>query len=434
MSDQRSSSTSPPASAARATLPEYLARWAAERPRALAIRHKSHGAWAAWTWGDLQSEVDRVAAALAARRFDPGDVVAIAAFPSPQALAVTVAAQGLGGAAIWIDPDALVPLVGQSAAASAGERSPLDGAPVSRLVPAARFGFARDEATLARLHARFGSAGCWALGLFTAEHGSPADSPAAAVRVYADAAADHGGIPEKAPLRVKPSDAGFFFPHHTAAAVIFDVARSAAPSLPQAALVAGAQAWLESERIGAEHQAFLGEAPTTEAGAIFLAGWLVGGLSLGLPEDATTADTDRREMQPTIVAATGAAYGRLWQRVADNLPAPRTLLGAFVDAGLASAAGRARRAVSWWLVRRPLREVLGFRRLEVAFVLGAASLPAAARDRLAGLGVRLRALPLASDADADAAADVSFCLSAAGHSRPFEPVLALSSSSAGKVT
>src|SRR3954467_14831049 len=92
------SSTGPPA-----TLPDYLAHWAFHRARAVALRHKAHGNWSAWTWGDLQAEVARVAAALAARGFERGEVVAVAAELSPQALAVALAAQGLGGAALWVE-------------------------------------------------------------------------------------------------------------------------------------------------------------------------------------------------------------------------------------------------------------------------------------------------------------------------------------------
>ncbi len=260
-----------PAAPPPATLPEYLAHWAAVRPRAIAIRHKSLGVWDAWTWSDLQAQVGRASATLESQGVDPGHAAASSSDLSPRALAAALAAQALSGAAFPV----------------------LDGA----------------------------------------------------------------------------------------------------EALTQAGLIAAARTWLDAHGVGAEDRAFTGEAPTTEATAIFIAGWLVAGIALILPEDATTADADRREAQPTIVAATAASYEQLRQRIADNLPAAGTRLRAAVDAGLtASPRNRARRALGGWLVRRPLREILGFRRAALALVLDEEPPPVAAQELFAQLGVPLRAL------------------------------------------
>jgi acyl-CoA synthetase (AMP-forming)/AMP-acid ligase II len=428
MSTPRSVPTASSTTTSSATLPEHLARWGAERGRAVALRHKEHGVWVTSTWGDVQAEVARVAGALADRGFERGDVVAVASALSPQALAVTLAAQGLGGAALWVEPEALGE---RDAEASASDDA------VSPSARAARFGFARDEAALIALRARFGAAR-WALALFTAEHVSPheeGDDATSAVRAYADAAADVdvAAAPRPARLPANPDDSAFLFVGGAAGGVATGAdGRPVAPSLTQAASIAGARAWLEAEAVGAGGTAFAWEGPTTAAAAIFLAGWLVAGFTLSLPEDATTADADRREVQPTIVAATGTAYERLQQQVADNLPRPGGLIRRAVDAGLASTAGGVRGALGSWLVRRPLREVLGLRRVAVALELGA-SAPAAAQELLARLGVPLRALPVAATAE-PGAAEAPFSRSAPDHSIRFEPALALSSSTPGKLT
>ena len=422
MSTPRSVPTASPtiwSSAAPATLPEHLARWGAERGRSIALRHKTHGVWVTWTWGDLQAEVARIAAALADRRFERGDVIAVASGLSPQALAVTLAAQGLGGAALWVDPEAVgVPGAGASA----------DGEAVSPSAPGARFGFARDEAGLVGLRARIG-ADHWALALFTAEHVSPqaeGDDGRSAVRAYAEVAANVVAAPRANPLRATPGAPAFFFLPGDVA--VGERSRPQAASLTQAASIAGARRWLEAEAVGAGGAAFAWEGPTTAAAAIFLAGWLVAGFTLNLPEDATTADADRREVQPTIVAASGTAYERLRQQVADNLPAPGGLIRKAVDAGLTSTIGGARGALGWWLVRRPLREVLGLKRVQAALVLGAPA-PAASEELLARLGVRLRVLPAEIGA-----AEAPLSRSAPDHSIRFEPALALSSSTPRELT
>lgn len=241
---------------ALATLREYLALWAATRPRAVAIRYKALGVWGTWTWSNLQAEVGHVVAA--------------------------TGSQGVRG-----------------------DASPLS----SGLTP----------------------------------------------RVLATALATG--------------------------------------ALAQAGLIASARIWLDANDVNADDRAFAWDAPTTDAAAVFIAGWLVAGITLILPEDPTTADADRREAQPTIVAATGASYERLRQRVADNLPARGTRLRTAVDAGLAaSPRDWIRRALGGWLVRHPLRAILGLRRAALALVLDEAPLAPEAQDLFAQLGVPLRTL------------------------------------------
>jgi len=371
------------------SLPDHLARSAARQAGAIALCHKARGGWVAWTWRDWNAEVKRVAAALATRGFRPGDVVAIAAHPSPQALAVTLAAQTLGGAAMWLDPEFT-------------QRPSIRGPAVEKI----RFGFARDEAALAQLRARLGLGEPWTLGLHTADHGSP-DDAAAAVRTYAAAAAE-GDTFEESPRWARASDVAFW--------IEGDGLNRAPSVLTHGTLADAGLAWLAAAGPVSAGVAFVAEAPTTAAVAAFFAGWLVGGFPLGLPEDPTTADTDRQELQPCIVAATGGAFGKFARRVTDSLPPPDTLSRRALDAGLSS---RAR----WggWVVRRRLREVLGLRRAEVALVLGDPSPPATA-SLFAALRILLRTLSAAASATSTSQAlAIEDARSAAAISAPAAP-------------
>lgn len=374
---RRSHSRSPASdSAAPATLPAHLARWAAERPRGIALRHKTLGVWKAWTWFELQNEVVRLAAALSAGGFQPEDVIVVAAGLSPLSVAVSLAAQSLGGAALWLDDPRAARPAGQTAAITTSR------------VGAPRFAFAEDEAALARARAQLGSGGPWALAIVTAEHATAGEGAASAVRAYADVVAE-------ARIRADAISPGA---GRDAAAFVFladPVAAGTPTVLTQSEAIVAAGRWLGAERVDAGVQAFAWEGPTTAPSAIFLTGWLLAGFTLGFPEDPTTADLDRRELQPTVVAASGGALGRLWERIVDGLPVPGTVVRRIVNAGMAAAGRGFRGFAGWWLVRRPLRRVLGLRETEVALVLGGPPVPAAAQNLFAQMRIRLRALPAA---------------------------------------
>jgi len=399
-SDTGHSRSSRDDSARPSTLPGHLARWATERPRAIALRHKARGVWTAWTWSDLRAEVMRLAAALAARGFEPEDAIVVAAGPSPPALAASLAAQSLGGAAWWLAPQTV-------RRPGAIEATPTFGA---RSANTPRFAFAEDEVALAAVHMRLGSGAPWALALVTAEHAAAGEGAASAVRAYAD-------VVGQAHL---PGDAASPAADRDVAAFVFST-DGGGTALTQSEAVAAARRWLEVAHVDARVQAFASEGPTTAPNAIFLAGWLVGGFTLGLPEDATTSDADRRELQPTVVAASGGALERLWLRIVDGLPASGTLVRRIVNAGLAASDHGFRGLAGWWLVRRPLRRVLGLGETRVTLALGGAPVPAAAQTLFAQLRVSLGALPTANLSRAE----LAVFSSVADAATRFDPALAL---------
>src|SRR5580658_9166473 len=147
---------SPPlASPSPRTLPEWLQAAVKSRGDAVAVRHKVRGIWRPRTWRRLAAEVVCVAGAFEARGFQRGDAVVVAGCVRPEAIVATLAAQWLGGAAIWVersDPGKLLP---------------------SRMQPGATprlcVAFASDEAGLVALRTAPELASSLALGL----HASP---------------------------------------------------------------------------------------------------------------------------------------------------------------------------------------------------------------------------------------------------------------------
>src|SRR5580692_5596313 len=135
--------TSPPlTSPSPRTLPEWLEAAARTRGDAVAVRHKVRGVWRSRTWRRVAAEVRCLAVAFEAHGFGKGDAIVIAGCVRPEAIEAALAAQWLGGAAIWVessDPAALPPSLRQAGTA---------GGP-----PRVRVAFASDEAKLVALRA-----------------------------------------------------------------------------------------------------------------------------------------------------------------------------------------------------------------------------------------------------------------------------------------
>jgi long-chain acyl-CoA synthetase len=89
------------------TFPRLLARHAAERPAAPAIREKDLGIWQTWSWSRLREEVVAIAAALEAEGFGPGDHLAVIGENRPRLYAAMIAAQLLRGIPVPMYQDAI---------------------------------------------------------------------------------------------------------------------------------------------------------------------------------------------------------------------------------------------------------------------------------------------------------------------------------------
>jgi long-chain acyl-CoA synthetase len=89
------------------TFPRLLAKHAAERPSAPALREKDLGIWQAMSWAELKAEVEVVAAGLAAAGFERGMKLALIGENRPRLYIGMIAAQVLGGVPVPLYQDAV---------------------------------------------------------------------------------------------------------------------------------------------------------------------------------------------------------------------------------------------------------------------------------------------------------------------------------------
>ena len=89
------------------TFPKVLLYNAGRRGERPAVREKDYGIWQSWTWGAVADEVRALACGLAALGFKPGDMLVIAGDNRPQLYWAMVAAQTLGGVPVPVYQDSV---------------------------------------------------------------------------------------------------------------------------------------------------------------------------------------------------------------------------------------------------------------------------------------------------------------------------------------
>ena len=89
------------------TFPKLLLYNAGRRGERPAVREKDYGIWQSWTWGTVADEVRALACGLAALGFKPGDMLVIAGDNRPQLYWAMVAAQTLGGVPVPVYQDSV---------------------------------------------------------------------------------------------------------------------------------------------------------------------------------------------------------------------------------------------------------------------------------------------------------------------------------------
>ncbi|WP_437884360.1 AMP-binding protein [Pseudomonas sp. LRF_L74] len=342
------------------TLPGRLLRQAELRPRAVALRHKRLGVWQARTWQQLLDEVRALATNLAAAGFAPGTHLLVLSRPRPEALIASLAAQWLGGVASLFDP--------------------LQEAAAQRLVLTrlgADFVLAEGAEEVARIR-QAGLAPAWLV--FVDGRGLVSD---AHVRGNAlDYAQLSIGEDKPAQPLSSAGDAAFAFYRHGAAG-------TERQAFSHAELLAQAEVLIRDERLTAAEEALAARAFAASGQARYLlASWLQAGFCLNFPERLETRDQDRRELGPSLVLGTRETYGRLLALLQERLPLAGTWRRRWLERVLAGKGG----VLGNWLIRRPLRDVIGFSRARVALLVGA-PLDEEARRFFDGLGIEVRTWP-----------------------------------------
>ncbi|HMC48230.1 MAG TPA: AMP-binding protein [Caballeronia sp.] len=321
------------------TLPAWLAEQARHCPHATALRHKRLGRWEQLSWHALAEKVEALAAGLAARDFGAGDALLLVSQPREEALCLSLAAQWRGGVAVPVEPSVSDQALGRI---------------VRHLAPL--FTFADDDQQVDRLLAL----SQWVID---ANPRGLRPHPNADVIEYTTLASPDKGVKATA----RPDHDAFIFYRDDAGHGIEEQRITHTTLIREARLVAA------KEHLHPADDAFAARAFATAAQARYLvAPWLLTGFRLNFPESLETRDNDRRELAPTVVAGTRETYGRVARLVDARLPGANSVRRRLLDRLSDEQSSWLLRTAAWWLVARPLREVIGFRRTHAALVAGAA--------------------------------------------------------------
>lgn len=344
-------------------LPASLLARARQRGGDVALRHKHLGLWQQHSWRQLLAEVQGLATSLRAAGFAVGDSLVILSRPRPEALLASLAAQWLGGVAALLDPLA----AGDEQVALLREL-------------ASDFVFAEGQEEVERVRL----VGLSPRLLFYADARGLAASD---VQSYASLAATPAQ--DDLPIQARGELPAFSF-HR------LEAGQAQQHWLSHAQLLGEGRRLIEQERLSANEEALAARTFAASGQARYLlAPWLLAGFRLNFPESLATRDNDRRELGPTLVMGTHDSYGRLYALAQQRLPLPGSLLRRSLDWALDGRGGVLRNSLGHWLLRRPLRDVLGLSRARVPLLVGEA-LPGEVQAFFAALGVAPRAWPEAA--------------------------------------
>ena len=344
-----------------ASLPQWLQQQAQRHGADVALRHKHLGVWQEWTWGLVADEVRRLASALQARGFSTGASLTIISRPRPQALLAALAAQWLGGVASLFDP--------------------LEARPQQvQLLGTLQPDFVLVEGLEEMLRLRAAQVNPSVL-VYLDKRGLSDSMPFAQALDYAALVAER--------------PAGELAPQGQVLQTAFVFYRGAGQAIEEqrvshAELLQEGQRLVTREGLGRQEEALAARAFASGGQARYLlAPWLIAGFRLNFPENLATRDRDRRELGPTLVAGTRETYERLYRYALERLPESGSWSRRLVDWALAAQPGLLQRQLGNWLVRRPLRDVLGFSRTHAPLLVGDA-LPPETQAFFQALGIRVR--------------------------------------------
>lgn len=337
------------------SLPQALLLQALTRGPAIALRYKQLGIWQTRSWSALAQDVSQLATALQQHGFTASDDLLIISQARAEALLLALAAQWLGGSVSLLDPTvdnrtllAQLPCTYVLAQAIDGVQQLQEAARQPKLLVYldGRGLSAADDDGLTAYATLFGAV--------PAGPPPPATDPQATAFVFYPA---HGGQPQ---------------------------------SLSHGQLLEGASKLVTREGLSATEEALAARVFAASGQARYLlAPWLSAGFCLNFPEALATRDTDRRELGPTLVLGTRESYARLEQWARERLPLPGTFSHRLYRWALVPDTGVLRRVLGYWLIRRPLLDVLGMSRLRVPLLVGPPLTPESA-GFFAALGIRPR--------------------------------------------
>ncbi|SNR83817.1 AMP-binding enzyme [Methylobacillus rhizosphaerae] len=341
------------------TFPHQLLHQAATQPALVALRHKYLGIWHQQSWRELSDEVGSLARALAELGLGQGDTLVLLTYPRREALLLSMAAQWLGAIAAPVDPD-------------------LDKDTLALLLShlQSRFVFAegQDQVGQALLHGATRVVYAEARGMTAYSHEN--------LHAYIELVqTDTKGVH---PLMAREQDVAF------ALYRITDEQQVQVEHFRHVELLQEGRHLVLTERLGQREEAFAARVFATSGHLRYLLSpWLTAGFTLNFPENIVTRDADRRELGPTLVVGTRETYQRLESLVKARLPIAGSYVGRFVTYALQSDGSRFQKLLAYWLIKRPLKDVIGFSHIHLPLLIG----PALSQESLhffRSLGIHIR--------------------------------------------
>jgi long-chain acyl-CoA synthetase len=375
------------------TFPKLLLRNAAERGGRPAMREKHLGIWQTWTWGEVLAEVRAAALGFERRGIGPGDAVAIVGANRPRLYWSMLAVQSLGAVPVPVYADSVADEIAyvlahaEVVAAVCQDQEQVDKLiSVADQTPQLRFLVYDEPRGLGdygkdRLHA-FTEIQDEGRAAMTADH---ALTEAWGARVAA-------GSPDDVSVILYTSGT---------------TGRSKGVMLSAGGCVAAARDTVAFDKL-TERDEVLAYLPLAWVGDHYLnyAQALVAGFCIACPESPETVTQDLREIGPSFYFAPPRVFEGLLTRVTIRMEDASRLKRAMVRQFLTVArrhgeaildgrpvplTGRLAYALGEILVYGPMKNVLGFSRIRVAYTAGEAIGP----DLFAfwrGLGLNLKQL------------------------------------------
>ena len=324
------------------TLPHWLIHHAETQPRRIALRHKQQGVWHEQSWKALQAEIVKLVDALAGLGFGVGDTLVLLTHPRREALLLSLAAQWLGGVAAPLDPS-------------------LEEATLNLLLGHLKPGFVFAEEQRQVDQALLGSR----VNAQIIHADSVLGQTSARVQHY-QRLLDQARPASRAPLAEAEHSAFALYRLNGLRQVQVEHFR-------HEELVKEGRQLVFTERLGRHEQALTARVFATSGHLRYvLAPWLTAGFTLNFPQSIDTRDADRRELKPTLVEGTRDTYERLEGLIRAQLPLPDSLAGRLVTYALRPDGTVLQRFLGYWLVKRRLRNIIGFSRIRVPLLIGPA--------------------------------------------------------------
>ncbi len=350
------------------TFPNLLYFQAFDKPLSVAIRHKQLGIWHEKRWSELHQELLQLVQLLKEKGFKAGDTLFLLSHPRPEALLVSIAAHWLGGISAPLDPS-------------------YEEAKISTLLKALQpvFIFAEGQSQVDHIL----SLGLPHQFMIYADGRGLSQYNHAKLHAYADIENIQAIDYQKQLSIAQPVDTAFVFYR------LNDSDDVELQQLTHGEMLAQGRKLVKQEAL-TEHEEALAARAFAASGHVryLLSPWLLAGFKLNFPENIDTRDIDRRELGPTLVAGTSATYQRLQSLVESRLPLPDTWQRRLLDWALSTTkhAFFLRRLIAYWLVIRPLRDVIGFSRTRIPLLVGE-KLPEKSLKFFSSIGIQVKNWP-----------------------------------------